>query len=171
MISEVHSPGEIMEVRALFLEYAASLGFSLCFQDFQQELDTLPGKYSPPHGTLLLATDSLGVSAGCVGVRPLGADECEMKRLYVRRSHRSAGTGRELVEAALAWARIRGYRAMNLDTIPGKMEAAIRLYRSLGFVECPPYYETPIAGTLFFTRALSSWPDKTAIVPGQISPI
>ena len=159
MISEVQSPGEIAEVRALFLEYAASLGFSLCFQNFQQELDTLPGKYSPPDGVLLLATDTSGEPAGCIGVRPLGACECEMKRLYVRPSHRSAGTGKELVEAALAWASARGYSAMKLDTVPGKMDAAIRLYRSLGFLECPPYYETPIEGSLLFTRALSCSPD------------
>jgi len=153
-ISQARLPDEIAEVRALFLEYAASLGFSLCFQNFQQELDTLPGNYSHPDGVLLLATETSAGSVGCIGVRPLGADACEMKRLYVRPSHRGSGTGRELVEAALAWARARGYAAMKLDTVPGRMDAAIRMYRRLGFVECPPYYETPVEGTLFFTRAL-----------------
>jgi putative acetyltransferase len=154
MIQEATSEEEISQARALFLEYAASLGFSLCFQNFQQELDTLPGKYSPPDGVLLLAVGKPGEPAGCVAVRPLGESECEMKRLYVRPDHRGAGTGRELVEAAIAWARQRGYRAMKLDTVPGKMDAAIGLYRRLGFVECAPYYKTPVKGSLFFTCAL-----------------
>lgn len=154
MILEALSPEKIDQARALFLEYAGSLGFSLCFQNFRQELDTLPGKYAPPDGVLLLAEGKPGEAAGCVAVRPLGNGACEMKRLYVRPAYRSTGTGRELVEAAVAWARMRSYRAMKLDTIPGRMDAAIRLYRNLGFVECPPYYETPIAGSLFFSRAL-----------------
>jgi len=154
MILEAISPEEISQVRALFLEYAGSLGFSLCFQNFQEELDTLPGKYSPPDGVLLMAMGEAGEPAGCVAVRPLGDEACEMKRLYVRPSCRGAGTGRELVEAAVAWARRRCYGAMKLDTIPGKMDGAIRLYRSLGFAECAPYYETPIEGSLFFTLAL-----------------
>lgn len=153
-ISQASSPDDIAEIRALFLEYAASLGFSLCFQNFQQELDALPGKYAPPDGVLLLARERSGVPVGCIGVRPLGDNACEMKRLYVRPLHRGSGTGRELVEAALAWARARGYGAMKLDTVPGKMDAAIRMYRKFGFVECPPYYETPVEGTVFFTLAL-----------------
>jgi putative acetyltransferase len=154
MIGEAGSPEEIGQVRALFLEYAASLDFSLCFQSFEQELDTLPGKYSPPCGVLLLATGETGEPAGCVAVRPLTEDECEMKRLYVRPSFRGTGTGRQLVEAALAWARAQGYRAIKLDTVPGKMDAAIRLYRSLGFVECAPYYESPVECSLFLSLAL-----------------
>lgn len=154
MIFEAGSLEEISQVRTLFLEYAASLDFSLCFQSFQQELDTLPGKYAPPGGVLLLATGAAGEPAGCVAVRPLGGDECEMKRLYVRPSFRGTGTGRQLVEAALAWARAHGYRAIKLDTVPGKMDAAIRLYRSLGFAECAPYYESPVECSLFFTLAL-----------------
>jgi putative acetyltransferase len=154
MILEAISAEEISQARSLFLEYAASLGFSLCFQNFQQELDTLPGKYSPPEGVLLLAAGKPGETAGCVAVRPLGDGSCEMKRLYVRPAYRGAGTGRELVEAAMEWARRRGYRAMRLDTVPGKMDAAIGLYRRLGFVECATYYDTPVQGTLFFTLAL-----------------
>jgi len=154
MILEASSPEEISQVRALFLEYAASLDFSLCFQNFQQELDTLPGKYSPPGGVLLMASGKPGEPAGCVAVRPLEEGACEMKRLYVRPSFRGTGTGRELAEAAVAWARKRRYRAMKLDTVPGKMDAAIRLYRDLGFVECAPYYETPVEGSVFFTLQL-----------------
>lgn len=154
MILEARAGEQLSQVRALFLEYAASLDFSLCFQNFQQELDTLPGKYAPPRGVLLLAVEKPGEPAGCVGVRPLGDDECEMKRLYVRPAVRGTGLGRRLVSAALEWALTRQYRAMKLDTVPGKMDAAIRLYRSLGFVECAPYYENPVEGSLFFTRKL-----------------
>lgn len=153
-IFQANSPEEILQVRALFLEYARSLGFSLCFQNFQQELDTLPGKYAPPHGVLLVDGGKAGEPAGCVAVRPLGKDDCEMKRLYVRPASRGTGTGRALVEAATAWARSRGYRAMKLDTVPGQMDAAIALYRSMGFVECAPYYETPVEGSLFFALGL-----------------
>lgn len=154
MIFEASSPEQIGQVRSLFLEYAESLGFSLCFQNFQEEVETLPGKYSPPEGLLLLAKGKTGEPASCVAVRPLIDNACEMKRLYVRPSSRGAGMGRRLVEAAIAWARTRHYRAMNLDTVPGRMDAAIGLYRSLGFVECSPYYDTPVEGTLFFTLAL-----------------
>lgn len=154
MIFEASSPEQVSQVRSLFLEYAASLDFSLCFQNFQQEVDTLPGKYSPPDGLLLLAAGESGEPTGCIAVRPLGDGECEMKRLYVRPGCRGTGTGRELVEAAVRWASRRRYRAMKLDTIPGKMDAAIRLYRTFGFVECAPYYETPVEGSLFFTLAL-----------------
>ncbi len=154
MILGARSREELSQVRALLLEYAASLNFSLCFQDFQQELDTLPGKYAPPDGLLLLAVEKPREPAGCVAVRPLGNDECEMKRLYVRPAFRGAGVGRQLVQAALEWALPRHYRAMKLDTVRGTMSAAIGLYRSLGFVECAPYYESPIKGSLFFVRKL-----------------
>lgn len=154
MILEAKAGEELSQIRALFLEYAASLDFSLCFQDFQQELDTLPAKYAPPGGVLLLAVEKPGEAAGCVAVRPLGNGECEMKRLYVRPEFRGAGIGRQLVQAALEWARARGYQAMKLDTVQGKMDAAIGLYRSLGFVECAPYYQSPMENSLFFTRKL-----------------
>lgn len=154
MILEARTAEERSQVRGLFLEYAASLDFSLCFQDFQREMDTLPGKYAPPGGVLLLAVKKPGEPAGCVAVRPLGSSECEMKRLYVRPAFRGTGVGRQLVQAALEWALARDYRAMKLNTLRGTMDAAIRLYRSLGFVECAPYSESPAKGSLFFTRTL-----------------
>jgi putative acetyltransferase len=146
-IVEVAEPGpELAAVRDLFLEYAASLNFSLCFQDFETELEGLPGAYAPPQGTLLLA-QSGGEFAGCVGVRPLAAGRCEMKRLYVRGQYRGTGLGRRLAERAIAFARSAGYRSMLLDTLP-QMEQATRLYRELGFVRCAPYYDnTPIGSS------------------------
>lgn len=149
---EVAAPGpELAAVRDLFLEYAGSLNFSLCFQDFETELEGLPGAYAPPRGILLLAQDG-GEAAGCVGVRPLDAGRCEMKRLYVREHHRGSGLGRRLAERAIAFARAAGYRSMLLDTLP-QMEAATRLYRELGFTRCAPYYDnTPIGSSCLELR-------------------
>ena len=138
---------------ALFREYAAGLGISLAYQNFEDELESLPGAYAPPKGALLLA-DIGGEAMGCVAVRPLHATNfCEMKRLYVRERARGTGAGRALAEAAIAEGRRMGYAAMRLDTL-STMKAALSLYRALGFQEIPAYYETPIAGTVFMHRDL-----------------
>ena len=146
-IITVAAPGPDLDaVRDLFLEYAGSLNFNLCFQDFESELEGLPGACSPPAGTLLLAYVN-GAAAGCIGVRSLAAGCCEMKRLYVRPQHRGTQLGRQLAERAIAFARGAGYRSMVLDTLP-QMVAATRLYRELGFVRCAPYYDnTPVNST------------------------
>lgn len=150
MIARVQEPGaQLEEVRALFLEYAQSLGFSLCFQGFDEELRALPGIYAPPRGRLLLATED-GSPAGCVGLHEWDGPAAEMKRLYVRPAFRGHGLGRALTEAALSEARALGYRSVRLDTIPSLMQSAIALYRELGFREIPPYRENPIPGALYF---------------------
>jgi putative acetyltransferase len=141
-------------VRVLFEEYAGTLGFELDFQDFDHELATLPGAYAPPGGALVLAeVDREPV--GCVGLRPLGVGCCELKRMYVRPGHRRRGIGRLLADSIIREARARGYSRMRLDTI-STMTSAITLYRSLGFVEIPPYRPNPIAGAAFFQLALQS---------------
>ncbi len=136
----------------LFLEYARSLPFGLEFQDFDTELGTLPGAYAPPSGRILLAWVE-GEPAGCVALRRIDDERCEMKRMYVRPAYRGIGLGRALSEAVLAEARAIGYRFMRLDTVPG-MEAAIALYRSLGFRDIPPYRHNPIPGAIYLEAKL-----------------
>ena len=132
----------------LIQEYARGLGFPLDFQDFDQEIRMLPGDYAPPRGELLLAWVGTA-AAGCVGLRPLEDEVCEMKRLYVREAYRGHRVGRELARAIVDRARALGYHRMRLDTVPS-MTAAQTLYRAMGFVEIPPYRFNPIPGALFF---------------------
>jgi ribosomal protein S18 acetylase RimI-like enzyme len=154
VIANVAGPGAQLEaVRALFLEYAQALGFSLCFQGFDEELGALPGMYGPPRGRLLLATDG-EAPAGCVGLHEWEAGAAELKRLYVRTDFRGRGLGRALTDAALADARSLGYRSVRLDTIPSLMQPAIALYRELGFREIPPYRDNPIPGALYLELQL-----------------
>jgi putative acetyltransferase len=147
---------QIPAIRALFLEYGASLGFSLCFQSFDQELAGLPGDYAPPSGRLLLAEID-AKPAGCVALHALGNNgggACEMKRLYVRPAFRGQQLGRRLVEEAVRAARGIGYKKMRLDTVEPVMGHAVALYRELGFREIAPYRENPMAGTLYMELKL-----------------
>ncbi len=140
----------IEQARALFLEYAQWLGFSLCFQGFDKELAELPWEYGPPSGRLLLAyAEGAGEPAGCVALRPLGESVCEMKRLYVRPAFQGPGVGKALAEAVIAEARALGYQRMRLDTVADKMQTAVALYRRLGFREIPPYRSNPMPHTLY----------------------
>lgn len=140
---QAESAADIAHARQLFSEYEAGLGISLCFQNFQQELDQLPGAYAPPSGRLLLAMDK-GEAFGCVGLRKIADDTCEMKRLYVRPEFRGTGLGRKLAHAIIGSGRELGYRRMRLDTLPEKMDRAVHMYRSLGFKEIEPYYDNPV---------------------------
>ena len=142
----------VNDVRALFQEYAASLGIHLCFQNFDKELAGLPGGYAPPTGRLLVAVDEDRL-AGCVALRRIDARVCEMKRLYVRPAHRGTGLGRKLAEAVIAAAREIGYAKMRLDTLPS-MIAAIKLYDSLGFADTQPYRFNPVEGVRYMELVL-----------------
>ena len=150
---QAESAEQVARARELFLEYAGWLGFSLCFQNFDEELAGLPGAYAPPKGRLLLASRD-GEAAGCVALRPIQEGACEMKRLYVRPAFRGLGLGRELAVRIIEEARALGYNRMLLDTLPDKMAGAIKVYRSLGFKEIGPYYQTPDKGFLFMELKL-----------------
>ena len=153
IIRIAESPGDIALARELFKEYGASLGFPLCFQNFEEELVTLPSKYAPPRGRLLLAFID-GAPVGCGALRPFDQLACEMKRLYVRPKHKGQGIGRKLAERLIAEAKQIGYTRMRLDTIPAEMMEANRLYLSLGFHEIPEYYHNPQPGTSYMELAL-----------------
>jgi len=152
-VAPAASPDELAETAGLFREYETSLDIDLGYQDFADELTALPGKYAPPSGALLLARRDDGAAVGCVGLRDLGGGVCEMKRLYVSPAGRGLGLGRALMEALIEAARSRGYREMRLDTLP-TMAAAQSMYRQAGFEAMPPYYDTPVEGTLFMRLAL-----------------
>jgi ribosomal protein S18 acetylase RimI-like enzyme len=151
-IIEGHLPEQLPTVRELFTEYAAAIDVSLCFQDFDQELADLPGKYAPPDGRLFIALDGKKI-AGCVAMRKIGEGVCEMKRLYVRPQFRGHGHGRALAVAVIDSARQIGYARMRLDTL-SSMKEAIQLYRSLGFRNIEPYYANPIEGAAFLELQL-----------------
>ena len=156
-IAQAENESQIAQTRELFREYAASLGVDLCFQDFDRELATLPGKYAPPEGRLLLAhaadAGHDAALAGCVALRKIAPGICEMKRLYVRPEFRGKGLGRKLVDAVIAEARAIGYTHMRLDTLPAMREAQT-LYAALGFREIPAYCENPVPGSRFLELAL-----------------
>jgi putative acetyltransferase len=144
---------QLAQARELFLEYAQSLGFSLCFQNFDHELASLPGHYAPPEGRLLLA-EYEGHLAGCVAMRKLEDGICEMKRLYLRPQFRGKGLGRVFAEQIMAEARQIGYRLMRLDTVEPVMKDAVAMYRRLGFKEVAAYCANPIAGALYMELKL-----------------
>jgi ribosomal protein S18 acetylase RimI-like enzyme len=147
-IVQVDSPAQIGAVRELFLEYAKSLGFSLCFQSFDAELAGLPGDYAPPEGRLLLAQHD-GQIAGCVALHKLEPGIGEMKRLYLRPQFRGKGLGRVLADHIIAEARQIGYERIRLDTVEPVMKDAVAMYRRIGFQEIAPYRNNPIAGALY----------------------
>jgi putative acetyltransferase len=175
IFTQAESPAQIAHARELFLEYAQSLGFSLCFQNFDKELAGLPGDYAPPAGRLLLAQYENQL-AGCVALHKLdpgagsevchssefchgsefcdGSEFCEMKRLYLRPQFRGKGLGRALADRIIAEACQIGYRKMRLDTVEPVMKDAVAMYRRLGFQEIAPYRKNPMPGTLYMELEL-----------------
>ena len=150
----------IEQVRQYFRNYAAWLGVDLSYQNFDQEMASLPGAYTAPEGRLFFAEVD-GRPAGCVGVRPLPDSDgvCEMKRLYVAPEERGHGVGNALAMTAIKAAKAIGYRRLIIDTLPS-MRMAVKLYRELGFTEAPAYYKTPVEGTMFLSLDLDNWSEE-----------
>lgn len=155
IIERARSAQDLEAARCLFAAYAKAMDLDLAFQDFDNELQSLPGKYSPPTGEILLARYSGGTILGCVAVRPLTPGCCEMKRLYILPSGRGMGLGKKLVTGVLGVAGRLGYNEIKLDTLPSMFQA-ISLYGGMGFVPTAPYYYTPLAGTVFLARSLEN---------------
>jgi len=152
-LTKAESEEEIEYVRVLFKEYANWLAFDLCFQDFEKELNQLPGDYTPPDGRLLLAYYDSKV-AGCVALRRFDDQTCEMKRLYIRSEFRKKGVGRRLAVAIVDEAKKIGYKSMRLDTL-SVMKEALTLYHSLGFKKIESYRYNPIKGAIFLELNLT----------------
>jgi ribosomal protein S18 acetylase RimI-like enzyme len=146
-LDQAETREQIEEVKSLLCEYEASLGVSLCFQGFERELAELPGEYAPPGGRLLLALVA-DQAIGCVALRRLDGETCEMKRLYLRPGFRGRGAGRLLAVAIIAEARKIGYKKMRLDTLPS-MREAMALYETLGFKRIEAYRHNPVEGAIF----------------------
>ncbi len=156
MIEIIHAETfkQIEEIRRLFREYEKWLEIDICFQGFEEELTNLPGKYAKPNGRLFLAIAN-GETAGCIALRKLEENICEMKRLYVRDEFRGFGLGNKLIEKLIKEACLIGYQKMRLDTLPDKMAKAVKLYKSQGFREIAPYYHNPYGKTLFMEMNLA----------------
>jgi ribosomal protein S18 acetylase RimI-like enzyme len=154
VVREAGSREDIAAVKRLFVEYAQSLDVDLCFQSFDKELTELPGAYAGESGRLLLAEID-GSAVGCVGLRKLSDGICEMKRLYVNPNGRGMRIGRLLADEIIGRGRRLGYERMRLDTLP-TMQAAIGMYRALGFVEIEPYCNNPVPGALFLELQLTA---------------
>lgn len=152
-ICQAQAAADIADVARLFREYQAAISVDLGFQDFEAEVASLPGAYVPPLGRLFLARRA-GAPVGCVALKPLGATDGEMKRLYVRPTARGSGAGRRLVETVLSEARAAGYRRLFLDTLP-EMITAQGLYVGLGFRETQAYVHNPVPGAKFMVLHLN----------------
>jgi ribosomal protein S18 acetylase RimI-like enzyme len=153
-VNHAESPEQIEEIRKLFREYECWLNIDLCFQNFENELANLPGKYAKPNGRLFLISVK-NRPAGCIALREIDVEVCEMKRLFVREDFRGLSLGKMLIEKLIEEATNTGYKKMRLDTLPDKMPLAVKLYKSYGFREITPYYHNPHGETLFMELDLN----------------
>ena len=148
------------QVRGLMRAYGAHLSASptgaagICIPNHKAEIAGLPGPYASPGGVLLLASEE-GAAAGCVAMRPMGEQGCELKRLWVDKGFRGRGLGRELMQAAIGWARAAGYKAVYLDTVPAAMPEANALYARMGFERVERYNDNPVTDVIFFRLTLT----------------
>jgi len=143
---------DLEHVRRLFKEYADWLGIDLCLQGFEEELNSLPGDYAPPHGALFLVMDE-STPVGCVALKQLNNGVAEMKRLYVKPELREQGLGKNLSMRAIDVAEALGYDYIRIDTLR-RMDKSVKLYEYLGFKEIPPYYINTEPDAVFMEKKL-----------------
>ena len=157
IFEQVSSDKYAKETMKIFKEYQLSIGTDLCFQNFDEELASIPGKYAPPQGRLYLAFMGKNINeaeiVGCVALRPIKNEQCEMKRLYVRPEFRGQKLGQILADKIISEAKNLGYKQMFLDTLT-TMPEAVSLYKKLGFKECLPYCYNPLCGALYMSLDL-----------------
>ena len=151
-INVIPAYDQLDEVRDLFQEYQKSLGIDLCFQNYDEELKSLPGKYAQPDGRLYLITIEEEI-AGCIALRRFDETRCEMKRLYIRPKYRGHHCGQILVDKVIQEAKMIGYEEMVLDTL-SSLTSAVSLYKRNGFIEVDSYYDNPLKDVLYFKRKL-----------------
>jgi len=142
------------DIRALFSEYTDMLiehdptfASYLKLQNYDSELQHLAHKYGPPAGRLYLVKVDQA-AAGCIGLKRIDEQNCEMKRLYIRPQYRGQGLAHLLVERIIRDAREIGYQSMLLDTLPF-LESAIHLYQEYGFYEIPSYNNSPMDNSIY----------------------
>ena len=154
LLKEITSEQEFGEGIALFQEYAQDIGIDLSFQNFDRELQEIAEQYARPNGALIVAYDNGKQSLGCVGIRKLEPKICELKRMYIKADARGMGLGKRLLSKALAIAKEMKYEAMRLDTLQ-TMDAAMGLYKKMGFYEIPPYRFNPLEEAKYFEIQLN----------------
>jgi putative acetyltransferase len=142
----------LLLIKSLFEEYASTLGFSLDFQNFADEINTINIMYSPPEGNVYLAFADQ-TPAGCIAVRKLEKNICEMKRLYVKPKYRGFGIGKSLAQKSIQFAKESDYKLIKLDTVRS-MSEAIGMYKKMGFIQTAPYNSNPLPDAVFFTLYL-----------------
>lgn len=151
-IRHARFPEDLDALLRIWREFIANSPVNLDYQRNEAEFANLPGKYAAPKGCILLA-DHQGDIEGCIALREVSANICEMKRLYVKPHARGKNLGRQLVERLIIEARSAGYSEMRLD-VQEKSVAARRLYEALDFVTADPISFNPVPGASFLGRHL-----------------
>jgi putative acetyltransferase len=154
------SAASVEVIRSLWREYWNALALPPGFQGFARELEGLPGLYAPPAGRLLLATTG-GEPAGTIALRPMGAQSCEAKRLYVRPAFRGRGIASILLRRVVQEAHSIGYQDLYGDTL-SSMEQALQMYERYGFERVEPYTDHPTPNAIYLRLRLSRAPLTSA---------
>ena len=140
------------KAKQLFQEYADYINIDLKFQKFDEELENLPVMYGAQNGGIILCKQDVRY-IGCIAIRKIDDDTCELKRMYVRSTYREKGVGKNLLLNAIKLAQQLNYKKVRLDTLD-YMTPAIRLYEECGFRKTAPYYHNPNTTAVFFEKSL-----------------